>query len=81
MLHFVLLLLKISLCLVKKGSVPINEENIQVLNPGSVPPHRGRPKKQPAKEDLSVEDQSSLFSVIKTGKSSLQVCDLSFECD
>lgn len=37
------------------------------------PRRRGRPRKNPVMEHTVVEDESTLFSIIRNGKSSLQV--------
>ena len=48
-------------------------EDTPVPTPSPAPRRRGRPRKNPVMEHSSVEDESTLFCIIRNGKSSLQV--------
>nr|CAH0108959.1 unnamed protein product [Daphnia galeata] len=47
-------------------------EDTPVPTPSPAPRRRGRPRKNPVMEHSSVEDESTLFCIIRNGKSSLQ---------
>jgi hypothetical protein len=48
-------------------------EDTPVPTPIPAPRRRGRPRKNPVMEHSTVEDESTLFCIIRNGKSSLQV--------
>jgi hypothetical protein len=48
-------------------------EDTPVPTPSPAPRRRGRPRKKSVMEHSSVEDESTLFCIIRNGKSSLQV--------
>jgi hypothetical protein len=48
-------------------------EDTPVPTPSPAPRRRGRPRKNPVMEHSTVEDESTLFCIIRNGKSSLQV--------
>lgn len=48
-------------------------EDTPVPTPSPAPRRRGRPRKNPVMEHSSIEDESTLFCIIRNGKSSLQV--------
>lgn len=48
-------------------------EDTPVPTPSPAPRRRGRPRKNPVMEHSSMEDESTLFCIIRNGKSSLQV--------
>lgn len=50
-------------------------EDTPVPTPSPAPRRRGRPRKNPVLEQSSVDDESTLFCIIRNGKSSLQVED------
>lgn len=48
-------------------------DDTPVPTPSPAPRRRGRPRKNPVMEHSSIEDESSLFCIVRSGKSSLQV--------
>lgn len=49
------------------------DSSSQVPTPSPAPRRRGRPRKNPVAENAGLEDECTLFSIIRSGKSSLQV--------
>ena len=60
---------------VKAASSP---EDTSSLMTSPAPRRRGRPRKNPVVEQATSEDETTLFNIIKNGKSSLQVTKVSF---
>ena len=58
---------------IAQRAVSSPEGDTPVPTPSPAPRRRGRPKKNQATDYTPVEDESTLFSIIKNGKSSLQV--------
>lgn len=55
----------------RAASSPEGDISAPIQSPA--PRRRGRPRKNPVMELTSVEDESTLFSIVRNGKSSLQV--------
>ena len=49
-------------------------DDTQVPITSPAPRRRGRPRKNPVVEQTTSDDETTLFNIIRNGKSSLQVC-------